>query len=156
MNRDNATPSNPSRFVGHSKIKFTREGGLAVRVQNKTRGTSIKGQVCCASHDNDYAVDLCDQSYADPTCIVYDSGRPDGKDMWVVVAGFAEVALKDNEGSTRGYWAGISDEVGYAHALKPVPPAKPTHFRGIGHCIHSCVAEGVGTHVLCMMFIHLN
>jgi len=146
-----------NRFVGLGNMRFTPEGGLAVRLLNKTGIASEKGRCVCASTAADHAVELCATNDTDSIGVIYDSGKEDGETVWVVVAGLAQVLLKSNTGSTHGYWVGISDEAGgYAYATEASPPAAPTHFREIGHCVHTHAAEGEGTHVLCMMLIHYN
>lgn len=151
---DNRTQ--PTRFVGHGNIKFTREGGLAIRMLNKTGITSEKGRLVAASTGTENAVELCGADDTDVIGVMYDTGREVDELMWVVIAGIAQVLLKDDTSSTRGYWVGASDDASYAYATESSPPAQPEHFQEIGHCVHTVTATGAGTHVLCNIMMHFN
>lgn len=146
----------PTRFVGHGNIKFTREGGLAIRLNNKTGAASEKGRLVSTSTSVDHAVELGVTEDVDIMGVMYETGRVDGEDMWVVIAGICDVLLKNNTSCTRGYWVGSSDEGSYAYATLASPPAQPDHFREIGHCFESKAAEGEGTHVLARIVLQFN
>lgn len=150
------TPQYPTRFVGHGRMKFTREGGLAIRMLNKTGITSEKGVLVTADTGADGAVDVAGADNNDVIGVFYESGIADGGEVWVVTYGIADVLLKDNTGSTHGNWVGASDEAGYAYATENSPPAAPTHFREVGHCLQTVTATGAGTHVLCNIMMHFN
>lgn len=145
-----------TRFKGQGRIRRTREGGLAIRLTNGSGVASVKGKLVVADTNADEAVDVCGADDTDVIGAFYESGIADGKEVWVVVYGVADVLLKDNEGSTHGNWVGSSSEAGYAYATENSPPAQPTHFREIGHCLKTCAAEGGGTHVLCRIMMHFN
>ena len=141
--------------VTSPKVMMTPEGGIAVRLTNKTGSASVKGTVIAASSTTDNAFALQSNEY-DAFGVVYEAGIADGQECWVVVFGIAEVLLKDTTASTRGYIALCADTDGRFIATAPSgspPMATDTHFKEIGHVIES---KGAGTDVLCKCVIHFN
>ncbi len=143
---------------GNDKVKFTPEGGIAVRLINKTSAPSVKGTIVVADSTTDDAFKVATGS--DPDCIgvVYDDGVADGSECWVVTFGIAEVLLKDATASTRGYWVQASDTGGRADATNAAPPGGGVteidrHFTEVGHCIEF---KNAGTNVLCKVVMHFN
>lgn len=139
-------------------VKFTPEGGLAIRLTNKTGAASVKGTIISSSFttENAFEVALADSSI--PQGAVYESGVADGSPCWVVVAGIAEVLLKDATPSTVGYWVGMSDAAGRADAGDTghpgtTPPEQAVHNKELGHCLETKTA---GTDVLCNIIMHFN
>lgn len=142
----------------NSNVKFTSEGGLAVKLINKTGSASVKGSVISASSTLDGAFTLQANEF-DAMGIVYDNGIADGSSCWVVISGIAEVLLADSTASTRGYWVICSATDGRADATQPTPQPNntlnehTTHFKEIGHCIQTVTA---GTNKLAKCIIHFN
>lgn len=141
-----------------SKVKFTPEGGLAVKLVNNTGTASVKGTVVSTSTNIDDAFILQSNEY-DAFGVVYENGVPNGQECWVVVSGIAQVLLEDGTAATRGYWAIAAATDGRANATQPVPIPNNTlgehtiHFKEIGHCLQSVTA---GTNKLCRMALHFN
>jgi len=79
-----------------AKIKTTAEGGLAVKLTNKTGAASIKGTIVGVDSAAGNAFDLTaiDANYN--LGVVYESGVADGAECWVVVIGIAEVLMKND------------------------------------------------------------
>lgn len=134
------------------KIKFTAEGGLAIKLTNKTGSASVKGTIVRASTSNDNAFILSGVSSDEPVGIVYDNGIADASECWIIVSGIAEVLLKDGTACTRGDWAGVSDTSGRAYASTE-PAAAAGHDTEIGHFIES---KGSGTNVLAKLVLHFR
>ena len=59
------------RLFLNSKVMVTEDGGLAVKLINKTGNTSIKGTIVEPDDGVDEAFDLVDVGRADPIGIVY-------------------------------------------------------------------------------------
>lgn len=143
---------------GEPDVKFTVEGGLAVRLTNKTGSNSVKGSLVQADTtvDNAFILSAVDEYMT--IGVVYESGIADGFECWVVVAGLADVLLKDATASVRGNWVKAADAAGRADATNAFPPggtinALDEHTREIGHCLES---KGSGTDVLARCLIHFN
>ena len=143
----------------HNNIAITDEGGLAVKMINKTGAASVKGTLVEASTAQDFAFGLTGATDFMPIGVVYESGVADGDPCLVVTYGIADVLLEDSTASTHGNWVKSSDSAGgRADASAAVPPgggvAELTqHSREIGHCLES---KGAGTNVLARCFIHFN
>lgn len=138
---------------GSPHIQMTNEGGLAIRLYNKTGATSVKGTIVTpAGSGQDISVAVVPGDAEYPMGIVYESGIPDGSLMLVVVSGVAKVLLKDGEAATAGYWCGVSDTAGRMITANAVP-GTPTHNREIGHCLET---KSAGTSVLAMVNLHFN
>lgn len=136
-----------------AKVKVTPEGGIAIKLTNKTGGASVKGTVVGAATGTDNAFILQAAEY-ESIGIVYESGIADAAECWVVVAGIAEILLKDTTASTRGQIVFAADTDGRAiTGAVPTPPADDSHFKEIGHCIES---KTQGTDVLFKAVIHFN
>jgi hypothetical protein len=139
---------------GEPKIKYTVEGGLAIRLINKTGSASVKGQLVSPSAGTDNAFDTSIASDTEMIGIVYEAGVADGSLCWIVVVGIAEVLLKDTTAATRANWVSSSSTAGRADATAASPPgADPSHFQEIGHALES---KSGGTDVLCKVKVHFN
>lgn len=139
-------------------VTITPEGGIAVRLMNKTGADSVKGQIVSASFTHDSAFQTALASSIIPQGAVYESGVPDGQMCWVVVSGIAEVLLKDTTPSVHGNWVGMSDVAGRVLAgggghPGTTPPEQATHNSEIGHCLES---KPAGTNVLAKVIMHFN
>lgn len=128
-------------FLGAPQaVKFTPEGGLAVRYLNGTGGASVKGTLVAASTSANLTAIKQTNEY-DTFGVVYEDGVPSGAEMWVVIAGKAQVLLEDGTAATRGNLAVASDVDGRADCTVAAPgsgiPAVDTHFKEIGHCLET-------------------
>lgn len=136
------------------KFMITVEGGLAVKLTNKTGAASVKGYVVSNSTTTASAVELIVQGEPDPIGVFYESGIADGAEAWVVVAGIADVYFIGS--TTLGYLARtfIAGEAGYvtgqalAEALPAAPFATDKHFCEIGHVLEARVGAGLAKCVL--------
>ena len=140
---------NQADIIAH----LTPEGGLALRLTNKTGVNSVKGTIIEAHAGIDNAFRVCDANSVESFGIVYEDGIADGSECLVVVGGRCQVLLKDATASTRNNWVGVSDVAGRADATGASPPAQPDHFKEVGHCIES---KGADTDVLAFMIMHHN
>jgi len=136
-------------------IRFTAEGGLAVRYLNGTGAVSVKGSVVTVSQAVDLSVVLQTNEY-DAIGAVYESGIAADAPVWVVVSGKAQVLYKDSTAATRGNLC-ISDAVdGRASDIANLGdglPAADIHFKEIGHVLES---KDAGTNVLVYVNLHFN
>ena len=140
------------------KVTITPEGGIAVRLINKTGATSIKGTIVSASFTTDNAFQVSAIDSVIPMGAVYESGVPDGQFCWVVVSGIAEVLLKDATPAVRGNWVGTADVAGRVLAgggghPGTNPPAQAEHNKELGHCLES---KDAGVNVLVKIIMHFN
>jgi hypothetical protein len=139
---------------GEPKLKRSVEGGLLIRLTNKTGSASVKGTLVKADTATDNAFILTGANEVECIGVVYEAGVADGSECWIVVAGIAEVLLKDTTASTRGNWVETSDTAGRADATNAAPPGiDPSHFQEIGHAIES---KSGGTDVLAKIVMHFN
>lgn len=138
-------------------VQMTAEGGLAVKMINKTGAASIKGYICEPSDTTDNGVKYTDNDDIDPVGIMYSDGVPDGGEVFVVVAGIAEVYYAT--AVTRATFSRVpvvADGIAVAgqavNEALPVPPfATDKHFQEIGHPI-----ESRGTPGLAKTLLHFN
>ncbi len=138
------------------KAMMTAEGGLAVRLVNKTGAASVKGTLAEASSAQDSAFGVADAEY-DTIGAVYENGIADGALCWVVIGGIAEVLLEDATAATRHNWVHSATTDGRADASLAEPSGggfnnANEHFKEIGHCLESVAA---GTDKLCKILMHL-
>ena len=129
-----------------SKIRTTPEGGLAIALTNKTGGASVQGQVVDLDTANNNAVTTTPINAVNPIGVIYNAGIADAAEVWVVVSGIADILI-DAGGSTAGDWLGASATAGSAVASNS-PPAAPTHFEEMGHCLETRVGAGLAKGVL--------
>jgi hypothetical protein len=124
-----------------------------IKMTNKTGGASVKGTVVAVSTgtDNAFMVNPLDGDM--PIGVVYEAGIADGSECWVVVAGIAEVLMKDSTACTRSYIAYSSATTTGRIDVAAAAPAATTHFREIGHTL---VSAGSGTNVLVKCVLHFN
>lgn len=141
------------------KVKLTPEGGIAVRLTNKTGGASVKGEVVAA-----YSASAINSAVAkivvdvpNPIGVFYESGIADGSEAWVVVAGIADVYFTGNVSLgniARGFLT--VDGAGYVtgqalNDMIPNPLSDDKHFYEIGHVIEARTGAG-----LAKVIIHFN
>lgn len=141
-------------------VAFTAEGGLAVKLVNKTGSATVKGTIVhvYSATAVDDAFELSPVDSLDCFGVVYEAGVADGSAAWVVVSGIGEVLFK--AATTRGQVARtpISGDTGEAagYAMPMTVPANPNvlvedHFREIGHILESKNAD-----TLCKVILHFN
>ena len=138
---------NQADIIAH----LTPEGGLALRLTNKTGGVSVKGTIVEAHAATDNAFRVCDANSVESFGVVYEDGVADGSECLIVIGGRVQVLLKDATASTRNNWVQTSDVEGRADATNASPAAAPTHFKEIGHAIES---KGADTDVLAYIILH--
>ena len=139
---------------GNSKVKFTPEGGIAIRLTNKTGNPSVKGNCVTPISSHNNAVQLVEIGVPNCVGIFYESGIADGSEAWVVVSGIAEVYFWGN--TTRGHLArtGMAVDTGEVagQALSEAVPLSPfnedKHFCEIGHVLESRTGAGLAKVVL--------
>jgi len=140
----------------NNTVALTPIGGIAVALINKSGSPSVKGSVVSPSTEVDGAFILQSNEF-DAIGVVYEGGVADGGLCFVVVAGVAEVLLKDETAGVRGYWVKAADTDGRAQATTAPDGVGALvvseHFREIGHCLESVDA---GTNVLAMVILHFN
>ena len=140
-------------FIGNSKSRLTPEGGIAVRMINKTGGASVKGHIVQPEGSTNDAVELTIGGDIDPIGIIYDADIPDGNLVWVIVAGIADVLYSNtvtratfSRVSTAG--EGLPNGVAVNEALPTPPFATDKHFQEIGHPIESRTGAGLARTIL--------
>jgi hypothetical protein len=141
----------------NDRIKFTAEGGLAVRYTNKTGAASVKGYCVSTSDAANDSVKLVAIDSPDCIGVFLDSGVTDGEMTWIVVAGRAYVYFWGN--AVRGYLArtGLTADSGEiaGQATSEAVPGSPfnvdKHFCEIGHCLESHTGAG-----LALVNLHFN
>ncbi|MCK9602403.1 MAG: hypothetical protein M0R37_15495 [Bacteroidales bacterium] len=140
------------------KAFFTPEGGLTIKLTNKTGAPSVKGYMVHANsgQDNSFVLGLVDEP--DPIGFVYENGVADGSECLVVVSGIAQVYFIGN--TTRGQfarWFLSADGASYvagqciAEALPASPFSDAKHFYEVGHVLESRTGAGLAKCV-----IHFN
>lgn len=150
------SPRNHPDLWGNSKIRFTPEGGLAIRLTNKTGAASVKGTLVTPHDTIDGAVILVPVNRPDIIGAMYDTGVADGSECWVVISGIADVMFCGSV--VAGYFARMTvtadtgDQAGYAiaEALPTSPFATDKHFQEIGHCLQARTGSGLAK--VCLHF----
>jgi hypothetical protein len=141
--------------VSSPYLKFTKEGGLAVYLINKTGVDSEKGRIVRGSAVTDDGVILTVINDPEIIGVMYEDGIADGERTWIVVSGRCQVLLDDNTGSTAGNWV-QAGTAGYCDATNVAPVGVPAHWREVGHSLQTVAAGGAGTHMLCFIMMHFN
>jgi hypothetical protein len=146
--------SGASILIQGAKFMVTELGGIAIKINNKTGGASVKGTVVSASSGT--ATSFAAQSNEfDSIGVVYTAGIADGSECWVIIAGIAEVLWKDSTASTMGRVA-LADAVDGRASDIAVPSSNPVvaeHFKEIGHVMET---QAGGTNVLVTCILHFN
>lgn len=88
-------------------IGYTPEGGVACKLTNRTGSASVKGQAINFSptYDDSYITATDTLSV---TGFVYESGKADGAETWVVRRGIVDALLQDGYGAIRNGWVRLS------------------------------------------------
>ncbi len=143
----------PSNFAT-STVKLTPEGGIATLMVNDTGGASIKGYLLQPSSTVDNGVTYTNNDDVDPIGVIYEDGVPNGENVWVVIAGIADVFY--GVAVTRATFSRVpvaADGIAVAgqaiNEALPIPPlATDKHFQEIGHPIESRGTPGLARTVL--------
>ena len=140
-------------LVNNDKIRFTAEGGMAVKLTNKTGGNSIKGYLVHLSGAVNNAVIVATVDDPDIVGVFYEDGIADGAEAWIVVSGIADIYFNGN--STRGHFmrnqiTADSGTAGMAisEALPSPPLATDKHFHEIGHVLETRTGAGLAKGIL--------
>jgi hypothetical protein len=150
------TAPNFTGLLTGEKVRLTPEGGIAVKMTNKTGGVSVKGEVVSvysATAVNSSVKKIVVDEPA-PIGVFYESGVADGSEVWVIVSGIADVYFIGN--TTRGHLARgfITGDAGYvagqvlSEAVPSSPFATDKHFYEIGHVIESRTGAGLAKCIL--------
>lgn len=141
---DTATPT--TCFSVKEKSGNTPIGGFAIRMTNKAGANSVSGQLVVASTTTADAISGAGASSAEVIGVTLDSGVADGSEVWVIVAGIADVLI-DAGGSAVGDRMISSATAGSADVWN-TGGAVATHFQEIGHCIETRAGAGLARCVL--------
>lgn len=136
------------------KTAINSDGGIMVKLINKTGANTVKGEVVHANSGLDNSVIKIVINVPDPIGVFYESGIADGQEAWVVISGIADVYFVGN--TVRGYLARgfVTGEASYvagqaiAEAVPSAPFATDKHFYEIGHVIQSRTGAGLAKTVL--------
>ncbi|MCU0641818.1 MAG: hypothetical protein MUC35_07060, partial [Candidatus Margulisbacteria bacterium] len=147
--------SGAASAISGPNFKITPEGGYAIRLKNFTGATSVKGTLAAISNEVSGEMGfLATPAESDrPIGAVYDSGVANGEYCWVVVAGIADVLLKNSTATAAGYFMMTSDAAGRALPKADGPQNVAEHNREIGHCLET---KSAGTNVLAKIVMHFN
>lgn len=142
-----------SMAYGNTKGQNNPEGGYMVRLINKSGADSVKGHVVSNS-STPGGVEKIVIGEPDPIGVFYQSGIPDGQEVWVVVSGIAQVHFIG--AATAGHFARgfVTGESGYvsgqakSEQLPTSPFATDEHFYEIGHVIETTTGAGLAKCIL--------
>lgn len=135
-------------------ICFTAEGGLAVKLINKTGAPTVKGYCVSVGSAADNGVHLVAVGAPDCIGVFYESDVAADEATWVVISGIADVYFWTD--TVRGYFVrtGTASDTGevsgqaIAEAVPTTPFATDKHFMEIGHCIETRTGAGLAKCVL--------
>ncbi len=136
---------------------FTRDGGLFIRMINKTGAASKLGQLVTLGSEQ-FSVREVQAGIPNAVGAIQDAGVADGGTVRVVVSGIGFVLFEDGQAPTVGYWCGSSAAVnGRAEARSTLPDNSGAgvdiHNREIGHIVDTVAA---GTDVVARVLFHFN
>lgn len=94
----------------YANFKISEEGGVMFKLTNKTGAASIKGQAINFSPDYDMSYIAATDAYT-VNGFVYEAGKADGSETWIVRDGIAEVLLVDGYAAGRNAWVRLSPTV---------------------------------------------
>lgn len=149
--------SNFTSVTAGGLVRLTQEGGLAVKLLNKSGAASVRGYVVEANDNTNRAVSLTQVDMPDAIGVFYESGVADGELAWVVISGLAYVYFVGS--ATRGQLARtfLTADGSFVagNALAENFPAAPflsdKHFCEIGHVLESRTGAG-----LALCALHFN
>jgi hypothetical protein len=126
----------------------TPEGGVFVRMINKTGANSVEGTVVrVGSIDN--SVIKAQVDIPDPIGVIYENGIADGNLVKVVISGIAKVLFIGNTAAQNLARTFITGDAGYisgyalAEAFPSPPFASDKHFCEIGHVLETRTGPGL-------------
>ncbi len=137
-------------FVQGQRMGFTPEGGLVMKMTNRTGASSVKGTIVVSDTSADNGFMTAPASSDFPFGVVYENGVANGSDCWVVVAGVADVLMKASTAATRAYVTKVSTEAG--RAVTESSPGS-NHDKEIGHSLES---KAGGPNVLIKAVLHFR
>jgi len=140
----------PGFGPGGSRMRFTPEGGLAVKLTNNSGAQINKGSVVKPSLATDDSIVLTAASDLDPVGIVY-AVIPNGATGWVVVSGRCEVLIDNVGGCNREDWLGVSTATAGQATAGVIPAGIADHMREIGHTLRARANAG-----LVFAIVHFN
>jgi hypothetical protein len=149
---DPISPTAIGAVAENADVQFTADGGLAVKlvagealikgnIVYVKQASGTDGRVWKAPIDSDM-----------PIGAVYDGGVSAGDDVWVTVAGKAQVLPETSITAVRGYVIYCSATTAGKVDQAATVPADPTHFRECGHFL----ADGSGAGELTLAVLHFN
>jgi hypothetical protein len=150
----NITQNGSGRTHESLKYKLTSIGGFAIKITNQTDAISVAGKVVECDHGANDAVELSEANGDHPIGVLLDSGIANGSEVWIVVAGVADVLYEDTESSARGNWVYMSGTAGFAIDAVPTPGHAADHWKEIGHCCETVTY--VDTPILARCVLHFN
>lgn len=103
VNACGAAALNSTGAITNPKAKITAEGGFAVKMTNKTGAPSVKGTIVSLSTGTDNAFALSAVDASGVVGVVYEAGKADAAECFVVVKGIAETLFTNNV--THGMYA---------------------------------------------------
>ena len=127
-------------------VGFTDEKGVVVKLTNNTGVSSVKGRLVEADNTDENSYKTADANATDVIGVVYNAGVADGSEVWIVVAGIAEVLL--DAGGCVHHDRLISSATAGSADVWNVGGAVATHFQEIGHAIETVVGAGLAKVVL--------
>jgi hypothetical protein len=136
-----------------AKIAFTDQGGIAIKLINKTGAATVKGTVVTTG-TADNGVIKVPVNVPNPIGVFYEDDVAADAEAWVVVSGIADVLFSN--APTRGYLArtGLTADTGEVsgEALSEAVPTSPfaddKHFCEIGHILETKAEAGLAKVVL--------
>ena len=138
-----------SAGVGNSYFKITPEGGFAVRLTNESGAETVKGQIVSHKGTVANAFDLTAVNANHCLGVVYESGVGNGAQCWVVVAGIAQVLMKN--AATMGHICRIpltADNGAAGYAMDAAQSSSASVYK-IGDVLETADAEE-----LCKVLLH--
>ncbi len=137
-----------------TKLRFTENGGFAIKLTNKTGADSIKGYCVTANDGQNNSVKLVPVNVPNCIGVFYETGIADGEEAWIVVSGIADVYFWGS--TTRGHLArtGMTADTGEisGQALSEAVPTSPfdvdKHFCEVGHVLETRTGAGLAKVVL--------
>jgi hypothetical protein len=139
-----------SAGVRNSYFKITPEGGFAVRLTNESGAVTVKGQIVSHKETVARAFDLTAVDANHCLGVVYESGIADAAECWVVVAGIAQVLMKN--AATMGHICRIplntDDGEAAGYAMDASQSSTASVYK-IGDVLETADAE-----VLCKVLLH--
>lgn len=128
-----------------AKAGITAIGGYVIKLTNNTGSNSVEGQLVEADDTDENSYKTADANAVDVIGVVYNAGVADGSEVWIVIAGIAEVLL-DAGGCVHHDRLISSATAGSADVSNA--PAVAVHFQEIGHALETVVGAGLAKVVI--------